>query len=177
MDISEKNFNQVSDNLLSFLRDELDDSKVDYEACPSRIQGGNETYIFQFKLKNVHSSLSEPMVLRLFRKDLGFRPKHAIMENVVHNSLVDQGVSVEEQLQVAGKKRQDERTSSIAVGSKVFVENVKARLRFRAKGRDVVEAGERYQLRENLSSYKALFGVKNEDIALKNTYFWDVKSE
>jgi putative transposase len=84
---------------------------------------------------------------------------------------------VEEQLQVAGKKRQDEWTSSIAVGSKAFVEDVKARLRFRAKGRDVVEAGERYQLRENLSSYKALFGVENEDIALKNTYFWDVKSE
>lgn len=94
MDISEKNFNQVSDNLLSFLRDELGDSKVDYEACPSRIQGGNETYIFQFKLKNVHPSLSEPMVLRIFRKDLGFRPKHAIMESVVHNSLVDQGVPV-----------------------------------------------------------------------------------
>jgi REP element-mobilizing transposase RayT len=84
---------------------------------------------------------------------------------------------VEEQLQVAGKKRQDEWTSSIAVGSKAFVEDVKARLRFRAKGRDVVEAGERYQLRENLSSYKALFGGENEDIALKNTYFWDVKSE
>jgi hypothetical protein len=50
-------------------------------------------------------------------------------------------------------------------------------LRFRAKGRDVVEAGERYQLRENLSSYKALFWVENEDIGLKNTYFWDLKSE
>ena len=54
---------------------------------------------------------------------------------------------------------------------------MKARLRFRAKGRDVVEVGEGYQLRENLSSYKALFGVENEDIDLKNTYFWDVKFE
>ena len=84
---------------------------------------------------------------------------------------------VEAQIQGAGKKRQDEWTSSIAVGSKAFVEDVKARLTFRAKGRDVVEAGEGYQLRENLSSYKALLGVQNEDIDLKNTYFWDVKSE
>ncbi len=84
---------------------------------------------------------------------------------------------IEEQLQGAVKKRQDEWAGSIAVGSKAFIENVKARLKFRAKGRDVIEAGEGYQLRENLSSYKALFGVENEDIDLKNTYFWDVKSE
>ena len=84
---------------------------------------------------------------------------------------------VEEQLQGAGKKRQDEWTSSIAVGSKAFVEDVKARLTFRAKGRDVVEAGEGYQLRENISSYKAFFGVEKEDIDLKSTYFWDVKYE
>jgi putative transposase len=83
---------------------------------------------------------------------------------------------VEEQIQGAGKKRQNEWTSSIAVGSKAFVEEVKARLRFRAKGRDVIDAGEGYQLRGNLSSYKALFGVENEDIDLKNTYFWDAKS-
>jgi putative transposase len=81
---------------------------------------------------------------------------------------------VEEQLQGAGKKRQDEWTGSIAVGSKAFIENVKSHLGFRAKGRDVIEAGEGYQLRENLSSYKALLGVENEDIDIKNTYFWDV---
>ena len=84
---------------------------------------------------------------------------------------------VEKQLQGAGNKRQDEWTGSVAVGSKVFIENVKARLRFRARGRNVIEAGEGYQLRENLSSYKPLFGVENEDIDLKNTYFWDVKFE
>ena len=94
MEISEKNLNQVSGNLLSFLRDELGDTKIDYEVSPSRILGGNETYIFHFKLKNVHPSLSEPLVLRLFRKGLGFRPKHAIMESVVHNSLADQGFPV-----------------------------------------------------------------------------------
>jgi hypothetical protein len=56
------------------------------------------------------------------------------------------------------KKRQDEGTGSIAVGSRSFIENMKARLRFRAIRRDVIEAGEGYQLRENISSYKTLFG-------------------
>ena len=94
METSGKNLSQVPENLLFFLRNELDDSKVDYEVSPSQIQGGNETYIFHFKLKHVHPPLSEPLVLRIFRKGLGFRPKHAIMESVVHNSLVDQGLPV-----------------------------------------------------------------------------------
>ena len=92
MDLSAKNLNQVYDNLLSFLREEQGDTKVDYEAPPSQIQGGNETSIFKFKLKSVHPSLSGPLILRVFRK--GHPPKHAIMESVVHNSLVDQGFPV-----------------------------------------------------------------------------------
>ena len=94
MDISYKNLNQVSDNLLSFLREELGDKEVDYEIRPSRIHGGNETYIFHFKLKNVHPSLSEPMVVRIIRKGLGFPPNHVIKESIVHNSLADQGLLV-----------------------------------------------------------------------------------
>lgn len=94
MVISENNFNQVSNNLISYLRDELDDKKVDYEVHPSQIHGGNETYIFHFKLNNVPPSLSEPMVVRIIRKGLGFRPNHVIWESVVHNSLVDQGFPV-----------------------------------------------------------------------------------
>jgi len=37
---------------------------------------------------------------------------------------------------------------NIAVGSKSFVEKVKSLLGFKAKGRDVIEGGERYHLRE-----------------------------
>ena len=58
MDISEKKINQVSDNLLSFLSEEIGDTKVDYEIPPSQLQGGYDTSIFQFKLKDVQSSLS-----------------------------------------------------------------------------------------------------------------------
>jgi hypothetical protein len=76
-----------------------------------------------------------------------------------------------------GEGRQDEWTGSIAVGSKFFIENVKARLGFRAKGREVIKSAQGYQLRENSAVYKTLFEVENEDIDLKNTYFGDLKSE
>jgi aminoglycoside phosphotransferase (APT) family kinase protein len=82
----------LSDNLLSFLRKELNDTKIDYKTAPVQIKGGNETSIFRFQLKCDHSSLSRPLVLRVFNKSN--LPKHAIMENVVHNSLVDQGFPV-----------------------------------------------------------------------------------
>jgi hypothetical protein len=45
---------------------------------------------------------------------------------------------VEEYLGDGEKIRQEEWTSSIAVGSRSFVEHVKALLGFRAKGRDVI---------------------------------------
>jgi len=45
---------------------------------------------------------------------------------------------VEEYLGDGEKIRQDEWISSIAVGSRSFVEHVKALLGFRAKGRDVI---------------------------------------
>jgi aminoglycoside phosphotransferase (APT) family kinase protein len=92
MDISGKNLSKVSDNLLYFLREETGDTNLDYETAPSQIQGGNETSIFRFQLKRVHSSLSRPLVLRVFNKSN--LPKHAIMESVVHNSLADQGFPV-----------------------------------------------------------------------------------
>ena len=67
---------------------------------------------------------------------------------------------VEEHLGDGTNGRQDEWTCSIAVGSKSFIENAKARLGFRAKGRNVVEGGKGYQLRESPAHYKALFDVK-----------------
>ena len=44
---------------------------------------------------------------------------------------------VEEYLGDEAKERQDEWTGSIAVGSRSFIENVKALLGFRAKGREI----------------------------------------
>jgi hypothetical protein len=63
------------------------------------------------------------------------------------------------------------------VGSKLFIESVKARLGFRAKERDVIQSGEGYQLRESPAPYKVLFEAENEDIDPENIVFWDVKDE
>jgi hypothetical protein len=63
------------------------------------------------------------------------------------------------------------------VGSRPFVEKMKALLGFRAKGRDVIGGNEGYQLREGFAPYKVLFGAGNDDIGLENTYFWGVNDE
>jgi hypothetical protein len=54
---------------------------------------------------------------------------------------------------------------------------VKALLGFGAKGRDVIEGSEGYQLREGAAHYKALFEAENDDIGPENTYLWDIKAE
>ena len=66
--------------------------------------------------------------------------------------------------------REEEWTRSIAVGSRSFIENVKALLGFRAKGRDVIEGCEGYQLREGAAHYQAPFEAGNDDIGPENTY-------
>jgi hypothetical protein len=38
-----------------------------------------------------------------------------------------------------------------------------------------MEGNKGYHLREGSVPYKALFGVKNDDIAPKNAYFWNIK--
>jgi hypothetical protein len=50
-------------------------------------------------------------------------------------------------------------------------------LGIRAKGRDVIEGDQGYQLREAPADYKPLFKDENEDIGLENIYFWDLKGE
>ena len=84
---------------------------------------------------------------------------------------------VEDYLANGAKNRQGEWTESIAVGSKSFIENVKGLLRHRAKGREVIGGGERYQLREEPGYYNALFEAENGDIGLENSYFWEVNDE
>ena len=85
---------------------------------------------------------------------------------------------MEEYLGDEAKERQDEWTASLAVGGKSFIENVKALLGFRAKGREVRQGGgSRYQLREGAAQYKALFRVEKNNIDPENTYIWDVKTK
>ena len=84
---------------------------------------------------------------------------------------------VEEYLGDGGKARSEEWTDSVAVGSRPFVERVKALLGFRARGRKVIEGANGYQVKEGPATYDALFGVKNGDIGPQNAYFWDVNAD
>lgn len=84
---------------------------------------------------------------------------------------------VEEYLGNEKQSRQDEWTGSIAVGSKTFIERVKELLGGRAIGRDVIESGGGYQLREEAASYRALLEPEKGNIGPANMYFWDNKFE
>lgn len=86
-------------------------------------------------------------------------------------------VWVDEYLRNGAEGRQDEWTDSIAVGSKSFIEKVKSLLGFKAKGRDVIEGGEGYNLREEAAPYTAHFRAEKADIGPENTYFWDINTE
>jgi putative transposase len=84
---------------------------------------------------------------------------------------------VEEYLAEQVKSRQEEWTSSIAVGSRPFIEKVKALLGFRAMGRAVIEGAGGCRLREGEGRYRAAFEAGNDDIDVENTYSWDNKAE
>jgi putative transposase len=84
---------------------------------------------------------------------------------------------VEEYLGDGVKRRQEEWTGSIAVGSRPFVEKVKGVLGSRVRGRDIIEGSGGYQVREELGIYNALFGGKKGDIGPENTYFWNTNPE
>jgi len=83
---------------------------------------------------------------------------------------------VEEYLGEGGRKRQDQWTGSIAVGSRPFVEAVKSLLGFKAKGREAVETGEGYQLREGAACYNALSEAEKSDIVAENSYLWNTSA-
>ncbi len=84
-----------------------------------------------------------------------------------------QGWSAELLGQGAGD-RDEKWTKSIAVGSREFVDNVKAKLGILAKGRQAIKKDAGYQLRERAEFYINHFEVEKGDIDHENSYFWDV---
>ncbi|MGM0427300.1 MAG: hypothetical protein ACQEQ7_08695 [Thermodesulfobacteriota bacterium] len=76
---------------------------------------------------------------------------------------------IKEYLGDVRKGREEEWSGSIAVGNGSFVEKVKARLGFRAKGRKMIKSGEGYQVREAPAHYNEFLGAEKEDIGPKNT--------
>jgi putative transposase len=69
--------------------------------------------------------------------------------------------------------RENKWTESIAVGSKVFVEDTKEKLGMKAHGREIIGRDGTYQLREASKPYGYHFDHKNDDLRLENGYFWD----
>jgi len=64
-------------------------------------------------------------------------------------------------------------TESIAVGSKLFVEDTKERLGMKAHAREVIGGDGTYQLREASEPYGYHFDHQNDVLRLENRYFWD----
>jgi hypothetical protein len=61
---------------------------------------------------------------------------------------------------------------SLAVGSKVFVENVQTAMGTSAMGRKPRETGESYQLRETQQPYIDDFDGKKSEIDPENVFLW-----
>ncbi len=83
---------QISQKILNYLREEFDDSSLEFILPPSKLDGGYETTIYQFKLNSDQTSFSQHLILRQFRKE--HSPNHSIKEKIVQNSLFDQGFPV-----------------------------------------------------------------------------------
>ncbi len=85
---------------------------------------------------------------------------------------------VEASLQVNESKRESHWTESLAVGSKSFIEELKMKLGFKAKGRSITGSNGDYQLRENVSGFgktsmPGIEPVAGADVEMTNTFFWD----
>jgi len=84
---------------------------------------------------------------------------------------------IEASLQVDKPERQGHWTESIASGSKSFIEEVKKRLEFKAKGKSITATKDHYQLRENVFTFGYNYPqgsgtCKRSDTGRTNTYVW-----
>lgn len=80
---------------------------------------------------------------------------------------------VEEALRCGPRSRDMKWTGSIAVGSRGFVEDVRARLGIRSKGRRIADGEDGSELREPETDYNLFSGLENEDIGVENAYCWE----
>jgi aminoglycoside phosphotransferase (APT) family kinase protein len=76
---------EVGRRLLAHLRDRLDDAAIDYADPPSRLLGGNFTFVYRFRLSAV-SSHDGPLVLRMLRGEADSR--RVELDATIQNTLV-----------------------------------------------------------------------------------------
>jgi len=89
---NDKNTAQIAGKLIAFLRDELNDSTIEYDFLLTQLQGGFETATYQFQLKGVQKELNQRLVLRLYPEYIG--PEEVVWGSCVQNALADAGYSV-----------------------------------------------------------------------------------
>lgn len=80
----------------------------------------------------------------------------------------------EEALALDRQVREKRWTKSLAVGGRNFVTGFQDKLRTRGTRRKVEAEGDGFIVREGLSRYVAVLGVKSGPIASKNALLWDV---
>jgi aminoglycoside phosphotransferase (APT) family kinase protein len=89
---SKEKTDQIAGKLLAYLRDELNDSTIDYKSPLTQLQGGFETAIYQFELRGVQKELDQRLVLRLYPESRG--PGGAVWESGVQNALANEGYPI-----------------------------------------------------------------------------------
>ena len=83
---------QISERFIDYLRNELDNTMIDYDEPLTQLQGGFETSIYRFKLKGVPKDFSKPLILRLYPRFYGIR--NAIWESAIQNAIAGEGYPV-----------------------------------------------------------------------------------
>ena len=82
----------LSNKLIVYLRDQLDNPEINYRAPLTRLHGGFETAIYRFQLKGAQAEYSQHLVLRLYPQFYGYQ--NAIWESTIQNVLVGEGFPV-----------------------------------------------------------------------------------
>ncbi len=89
----------------------------------------------------------------------------------IHNSWIDSD------LENSQLTREASWSESIAVGHKLFVENVQSALCIHGQHRAVELEDEKYALKEVESAYTALFGPEKTSLSPDNTYLWQLNPD
>jgi aminoglycoside phosphotransferase (APT) family kinase protein len=89
---SERTHEQISDDLIAYLRTQLGSRSIGYDTPLTPMKGGYETHMYRFRLSGAEGELSRPLALRLYARHEG--PGRAIWESTIQNALADEGYPV-----------------------------------------------------------------------------------
>lgn len=75
----------LNKNLLAYLKEQLDEANIEFRSPPVQLQGGFETQIYRFQLKEASGEFSKPLILRLYPARYG--TGNAIWESTIQEVL------------------------------------------------------------------------------------------